>query len=193
MSGDLLGKEKTLHLDWGKKLHGLCDLLILGPSLSFPVGLDPFFHTKMDLQMGPVTTPFSPQVDKSPTAFSMNPLSLEGLWTLLPEPYDSYVRTLDMSATTISPEGVHQPLVFLALLVSMLKSVLRTSVWLLISCIHTLTEEEFTKVSSILDLSHGRYSVSKYMENSFRHSKMYGLKMIKKWPLYLFYDTAERI
>lgn len=82
---------------------------------------------------------------------------------------------------------------FLALLVSMLKSVLRTSVWLLISCIHSLTEEEFTKVSSILDLSHGRYSVSKYMENSFRHSKMYGLKMIKKWPLYLFYDTAERI
>lgn len=140
MSGDLLGKEKALHLDWGKKLHDFCDLLILGPSLSFPVGLDPFFHTKMDLQMGPVTTPFSPQVDKSPTAFSMNPLSLEGLWTLLPEPCDSYVRTLDMSATTISPEGVHQPLVFLALLVSMLKSVLRTSVWLLISCIHTLTE-----------------------------------------------------
>ena len=67
-------------------------------------------------------------MDKSPAAFSMNPLSLEGVWTLLPEPCDSYVRTLDMSATTISPEGVHQPFVFLALLVSMLKSVLRTSV-----------------------------------------------------------------
>lgn len=50
-------------------------------------------------KIGPVKTPFPPQVDKNPIAFPMNPLSLEGLWTLLPEPLDSYVMTLDTSAT----------------------------------------------------------------------------------------------
>lgn len=49
MSGDLSGKEKALHLDWGGKLHDVCDWFILGPSLSFPVCSVSYTHPKFGL------------------------------------------------------------------------------------------------------------------------------------------------
>lgn len=99
VSWGLFKKEKSLYLGWNGKLYDLCDIFILGLFLSFSACSVSYSHPKWDLQFGPVKTPLPLQVDRNSTAFTMNPLSLDRLWTLLSVPCDRYVRTLTLSAT----------------------------------------------------------------------------------------------
>lgn len=77
---------------------------------------------------------------------------------MLPEPCPVMSRLWTCLWTLLSPDWVLQTLGFLALLVSILKSVLTASDRLLISCTHALVAWEVTKISGIFNLNYRRCS-----------------------------------